>query len=73
MSIWEEGMKRLGMAAVLLVALGALSACGGGKQTTEVKTTTTGQELTDLKAALDSGAISQKEYDKKREEILEEG
>ncbi len=54
-------------------ALLLTSACGGGGARTEnnVSTTTTGQELTDLQAALESGAITQEEYDKKKKEILE--
>jgi uncharacterized membrane protein len=69
-------MKRLGLISLLIVALASVSACGIGrssKQTTTVNATTTGQQLTDLKAALDEGAISQKEYDKKRDEILKDG
>jgi hypothetical protein len=37
----------------------------------EVSTTTTGQQLMDLKKALDSGAMTQKEYDQERKKILE--
>ena len=68
-------MKNMGMIGILLVALTGMSACGSGrsKQTTTVTTTTTGQQLTDLKAALDAGAISQAEYDKKRKKILKDG
>lgn len=65
-------MKRIGISCLLVLSLATVSACGGGGARTEtnVSTTTTGQELTDLKAALDAGAISQSEYEKKREEIL---
>ena len=69
-------MKRIGIIGVLLVSLTALSACGGfspAKQTTTVNATTTGQQLTDLKKALDEGAITQAEYDKKRKDILKNG
>ncbi len=67
-------MKRMGILGILLVALVGVSACvpGRAKQTTTVNATTTGQQLTDLKTALDSGAMSQQEYDKKRKEILKE-
>jgi hypothetical protein len=37
-----------------------------------VETTTKGQRLTDLKKALDSGAISSAEYEKERKKILEQ-
>ncbi len=65
-------MKRLGIIGLLIVALGGLSACvpGRAKQTTTVNSTTTGQQLTDLKAALDAGAMTPEEYEKKRKEIL---
>jgi hypothetical protein len=52
----------------------ALVSCGGGgadaDMSTEVRTTTVGQELTDLKKALDSGAINQTEYERQRQLIL---
>jgi putative oligomerization/nucleic acid binding protein len=65
-------MKRLGLIGLLIVATAGLSACvpGRAKQSTTVNSTTTGQQLTDLKAALDAGAISPEEYEKKRKEIL---
>lgn len=65
-------MKRIGISSLLILSLMAVSACGGGgaKTTNNVSTTTTGQELTDLKAALDAGAISTEEYEKKRQQIL---
>jgi hypothetical protein len=61
-----------GLAAVLLAMSASLQGCGGGgaHTNTTVDATTTGQELTDLKKALDQGIITQREYDKKREEIL---
>jgi len=61
-------------AAVLAASCLGLSACGGGGANSEttVSTTTTGQELTDLQAALESGAITQEEFDKKKKEILKE-
>ncbi|MBY8975972.1 SHOCT domain-containing protein [Rhodobacteraceae bacterium NNCM2] len=65
---------RFGAVILVLASPMVLSACGGGgaKSETEVTNTTvsTGQQLIDLKAALDSGAISQEEYDKEREKIL---
>lgn len=61
------------LAAGLLA--GPLAACGGGGAKTEttsnIKTTTTGQELMDLKKAYEAGAINADEYQKQREEILE--
>jgi uncharacterized membrane protein len=51
-----------------------LVACGGGgsrmETQQEIRTTTTGQELTDLKKALDNGAITREEYERERRKIL---
>lgn len=63
-----------------LSCLSLLSACGGGGSKSETKTesrmtvetTTKGQRLTDLKKALDKGAISPEEYEKERKKILEQ-
>ena len=44
---------------------------GGGTITTEINNSTTGQELIDLKQALDSGAITQAEYDELKLNIIE--
>ena len=41
-----------------------------GNDITEINATT-GQELVDLKHALDSGAITQEEYDELRKKIME--
>lgn len=65
--------------AVILLAAGLLTAplaaCGGGGAKTEttsnIRTTTTGQELMDLKKAYESGAITADEYQEQRKEILE--
>jgi hypothetical protein len=62
------------LAAVMAIALVlGLAGCGGGgaEMKSEISTTTTGQQLMDLKKALDSGALSKEEYDKEREKILE--
>lgn len=61
---------------VALVVCLPLAACGGGGAKTETSVTNTtvskGQRLIDLKAALDAGAISQDEYQKERQKILDE-
>ena len=46
----------------------------GGKKTTENKTqsVTLGQQLTDLKNAYDSGAISKKEYKEQKKKLLKD-
>ena len=69
--------KSLTHVLVLLAVCGlfafGLAACGGGGADvrSEVSTTTTGQQLIDLKKALDAGAINQQEYEKERQKILE--
>ncbi|NBW07412.1 MAG: SHOCT domain-containing protein [Caulobacteraceae bacterium] len=60
----------LAIAAALGLAGLGLTACGGGGATTAIQTQTTGQQLIDLKAALDAGVITQREYDAKRRDIL---
>jgi len=59
--------------AALLAAMAGLSGCGGGGAEVRATTTTVsqGQELQDLKKALDSGAINQQEYDRLRKKIIE--
>ena len=58
--------------ALCAIPLFGVVACGGGADVrSEVSTTTTGQQLMDLKKALDSGAMTQKEYDQERKKILE--
>jgi starvation-inducible outer membrane lipoprotein len=48
-----------------------LTACGSSpKLNTQVSTSTTGQQLIDLKSALDQGVITQSQYDRKKKEIL---
>ena len=65
--------KTMAVLAVCGLLLLGVAACGGGgaEVKSEVSTTTTGQQLMDLKKALDSGAMTQKEYDQERKKILE--
>lgn len=57
------------VAAMTMIMLGA--GCGGADVRTQTTTTTTGQELMDLKKAYDAGVITESEYDRKRDEILD--
>ncbi len=68
------------LTGILILCLAGFAGCcavpgNGGKTEVQVKSSgsqaTTGQQLIDLKKALDKGAITQEEYDKKRQEILE--
>lgn len=64
-------MKRYAVIALAIVACLGLADCGSrSKTTTTVSTTTVGQELADLQAAYESGAMSTEEYEKKRKQIL---
>jgi len=69
-------LSRVLIIGISIGSLLMLAACGGGDaaQDTTVHNTTVskGQALIDLKAALDSGAITQDEYEEQREKILEE-
>ena len=66
-------MKARGMVAVILALLLATSVVGdgGAELKSEVRTITTGQELLDLMTALDSGAMTQQEYEAQRKRVLE--
>lgn len=70
-------MRRAWIGAVAVAGLaGALlgGCCGGGSSTraeTNINSTTTGQQLIDLQKAYESGALSEKEYTKQKEIILD--
>lgn len=63
--------KYLIMPGLALVCALGLTACGGGGAKVEASTTTLGQELIDLDESYKKGLISEKEYKKARENILE--
>ena len=50
--------------------LGTLAACGGGGAKVNNTTVSEGQQLIDLKKALDLGVITEGEYEAKRKKIL---
>ena len=61
---------RTTIAAAALIAL--LAGCGGPEVVTVTSNVSIGQQLIDLKKARDSGAISQKEYERARSKIISE-
>ena len=61
-------IRTLGLCAILLTA--ALPSCVAIDGSHSGERPTTGKQLLDLKAALDSGAITQGEYDSKKAQIL---
>lgn len=65
------GLTALATAAIISVTL-ALGGCGGGSTKTEVtaETTTSGQQLLDLKKAYEAGAMTEKEYESERKKVL---
>lgn len=64
--------KKSVFAASIIALTLAMSACGGGGATTKVEAKgTQGQQLLDLKEAYDKGVITEKEYNKTREQILD--
>lgn len=63
-------LKTLTLASLFAMTLG-LAGCGGGDSTIKAETTTTGQQLIDLKKAYEQGAISEKEYERERKKILD--
>jgi hypothetical protein len=62
-------MVRL-LAVGLVLAAMVLPGCVAVSENSATRRPTTGQELVDLKAALDKGAITQAEYDQKKAQIL---
>jgi hypothetical protein len=60
----------IGWLILSLAFSGCLSFGGGDETIQQTKTTTTGQELMDLKAAYDKGLISEGEYNQQREKLL---
>jgi ABC-type glycerol-3-phosphate transport system substrate-binding protein len=65
-------MQRKVIVGILAATMSlGLAGCGGGGATTEVSTQTLGQELIDLQKAYESGAMTEKEYKKARENLIE--
>jgi len=66
-------LRTLGIASALAFTLSlgiGTVGCGGGGAKVDARSTTLGQELQDLDEAYKKGLLSQKEYEKKRKEIM---
>lgn len=63
---------RIAVLVAFLAFAGAITGCGGGSADVKpvTSTTTTGQQLVNLKKALDAGTITPDEYAKERARIL---
>jgi hypothetical protein len=68
----ETRMKKVMATIAAGLLASTLVGCGGGgaESTTQVSTQTLGQELTDLKAAYESGAMTESEYESARKKLL---
>lgn len=66
---------RISMLVSLLAVTVCLGGCCGGGSTTKVEnlstTTTVGEQMMDLQKARDSGAITEQEYKKAKQDILD--
>lgn len=65
-------LKKTCLALICSIALISLTACGGGgaEIKSEITTTTKGQQLLDLKKALDAGAMTKDEYERERVKVI---
>ena len=68
--------SRVAAAIVMLALVASVAGCCGGSKTVEqtpvnVQTKTTGEQLTDLQKAYESGAINEQQYNKMKQDIIE--
>jgi len=64
-------MKWIRVAVILLLMVMPLAGCGGGGASVKQSTTTLGQELQDLDDAYKKGLLSEKEYKKAKEDLID--
>jgi hypothetical protein len=69
-----ERVRRAIVGAMSVTLLTGLGGCGGGgaKVESQIQTTTTGQQLLDLKKAYEAGALSKEEYERERKKVLKQ-
>jgi outer membrane murein-binding lipoprotein Lpp len=63
-------MRSILALAALVLAAASLSGCGGSSSSVDNRTTTVGQELQDLEAARNKGLLTEDDYQRQREAIL---
>lgn len=61
---------RIRKAVILSTLAAALGACGGGEVVRPNVTVSVGQQLIDLKKARDSGALSDREYQSQKQQLI---
>ena len=66
-------MSRMILVAMVLLGSVTVTGCGGADVNQHVSTVSQGQQLEDLKKALDQGAITQDEYQELQKKILKRG
>ena len=63
-------MKRMVIAATALAFAATLTGCGGDEVVRPNVSVSVGQQLIDLKKARDSGALSPKEYESQKSQLI---
>jgi hypothetical protein len=63
-------MNRAFLSACLLAFAATLCACGGDEVVRPTVSVSVGQQLIDLKKARDSGAITQREYESQKAQLI---
>ena len=68
--------SRVAAAVVMLALVASMAGCCGGSKSVEqtpvnVQTKTTGEQLMDLQKAYESGAITEQQYNKMKQDIIE--
>jgi hypothetical protein len=65
-------LKKFTMICLAIVTFGSLAACGGSDVVTQqTSPTTMGQELQDLDASFKAGIITEKQYKRAKDDILD--
>ena len=63
-------MSRLGRGIAVALAVAALAGCGGNEVVRPTVSVSVGQQLIDLKKARDSGALSEREYESQKANLI---